>query len=526
MPDPHVPEIPSGDYRSADSNEAEAERGLAFESPEPPTPDADTTELPVIGRAPDLRARRSVHLVGIGGVGMSAVARVLLGRSHRVTGSELKETQLVAGLRQLGAEIWIGADADRMGRPDLVITSSGVARTSPGARVEVAAAQSLGIPVIHRARALALLMDGHTGVAIAGNAGKTTTTGMIINILQAAGLDPSYAVGGDFLASGSNAAAGAGPHFIAEADESDGSFLELRPQVAIVTNVEADHLDYYADLAAVLAAFRAFVTLLPPDGTLVLCADDPGALALARVAPCRVLTYGLSEDAEVRAVGLVEAADGSHFAVQAGAELLGEAELRIAGSHNAQNALGAIAVTRALGVPFEPARAALASYAGMARRFHLRGRRGGVTVVDDYAHHPTKLAATLTTARLGDWTRVVAVFQPHRYSRTRALATELGQALAGADLLVVTDVYPGANEDPDPSVDGTQVASAASAARPDLDLLYVPQRAELAKQVAALIRPGDLVLTLGAGDITDLADELLPLLPETDHEHQTGGGDG
>jgi len=501
MPDPHVPPAPAA-----------------------PAPDADTTELPIVGRLPDLRTRRTVHLVGIGGVGMSAVARVLLGRGHRVTGSELKETQLVAALRQLGAEIWIGADADRMGRPDLVITSTGVAQTSPGARVEVAAAESLGIPVVHRARALALLMDGQIGVAVAGNAGKTTTTGMIISILQAAGLEPSYAVGGDFLTSGSNAAAGAGPHFVAEADESDGSFLELRPRVAIVTNVEADHLDYYADLEAVLAAFRAFVALLPPDGTLVLCADDPGALNLAKVAPCRVVTYGLSEAAKVRAVGLVEAADGSHFAVQAGGEVLGEADLRIPGGHNAQNALGAIAVARALGVPFEPARAALAGYAGMARRFHLRGRRGGVTIVDDYAHHPTKLAATLTTARLGTWTRVVVVFQPHRYSRTKALATELGQSLTGADLLIVTDVYPGANEDRDPAIDGTMVASAATAARPDLDLLYVPRRAELAKQVAAVIRPGDLVLTLGAGDITNLADELLPLLPKIDHE--TTGADG
>lgn len=484
--------------------------------------DADTTELPVVGRVPDLRTPRTVHLVGIGGVGMSAVARVLLGRGHRVTGSELRENRQVAALRQLGAEIWIGADAGRMDHPDLVVTSSGVAQTSPGARVEVAAAEALGIPVVHRARALALLMDGYTGVAVAGNAGKTTTTGMIISILQAAGLDPSYAVGGDFLDSGANAGAGSGPHFVAEADESDGSFLELRPQVAIVTNVEADHLDYYADLDAVLAAFRAFVALLPADGALVLCADDPGALALAQVAPCPVVTYGLGGAAEVRAAGLVEAADGSHFAVQAGEQLLGEVALRIPGSHNVQNAVGAVAVTRALGVPFEPARRALASYTGMARRFHLRGRRGGVTVVDDYAHHPTKLAATLNTARLGDWKRVVAVFQPHRYSRTKALATELGRSLTGADLLIVTDVYPGANEVPDPTVDGTMVADAASAARPDLELLYVPRRADLAKQVAAVVRPGDLVLTLGAGDITNLADELLPLLPEPDHEHQEG----
>jgi UDP-N-acetylmuramate--alanine ligase len=285
----------------------------------------------------------------------------------------------------------------------------------------------------------------------------------------------------------------------------------------VVTNVEADHLDYYADLEAVRVAFGAFVALLPADGTAVLCADDRGASSLAAKAPCRVLTYGLGEGAELRGVDLVTGATGSRFRVERAGEAIGEVGLVIPGRHNVANALAAIAATRSVGVGFEHSVAALGRYTGMARRFELRAQRGGVTVVDDYAHHPTKVAATLVAARLGSWSRVIAVFQPHRYTRTKALAAELGEALTTADVAVVTDVY-SAGEDPEPGVDGTLVATAATAVRPDLDLVYVADRGELAKQVAALVRPGDLVLTLGAGDITNLADELAPLLPAVDRE--------
>jgi UDP-N-acetylmuramate--alanine ligase len=457
-----------------------------------------------------------VHLVGIGGTGMSALARLLLESGYQVTGSDHKETPVLITLRGLGAEIWLGQlDGERMGRPDLVATSSAIRSSNP----ELVAARERGIPVLGRAEMLARAMADKATVAVAGTAGKTTTTGMVVAILEEAGLDPSFAIGGDFMASGVNAGSGAGPHFVVEADESDGTFLEFRPTVAVVTNVEADHLDYYADLEAVREAFRAFVALLPGQGTAVLCADDRGASSLAAEAPCRVVTYGLGAEAELRAVDLVTGATGSRFQVEAAGEPVGEVELVIPGRHNVANALAAIAATSALGVDLRDAAAALGRYTGMARRFELRAQRGGVTVVDDYAHHPTKVAATLVTARLGAWSRVIAVFQPHRYSRTKALATELGEALTSADVAVVTDVY-SAGEDAEPGVDGTLVATAASAARPDLDLVYVPDRGELAKQVAALVRPGDLVLTLGAGDITNLADELAALLPEVDREAQ------
>jgi UDP-N-acetylmuramate--alanine ligase len=481
----------------------------------------DNAAHPTPGGAPGLqgapavpgleRGPRTVHLVGVGGAGMSGLARLLLAAGHRVTGSDRSESATLEALRALGAEVWAGHDGARLGRPDLVVASTAIRPANP----ELVAARILGVPVLGRAQLLALLMAGKVGVAVAGTHGKTTTTGMVVAILEAAGLDPSFAVGGDFKASGINAAAGTGPHFVAEADESDGSFLELAPTVAVVTNVEADHLDHWGDLEAVRAAFRAFVARLPADGTAVLCADDQGALELAGAATCQVVTYGFAAGAAVRGEVLAIDGRGARFAVFAGDDRLGEVSLVVPGRHNVANALGAIAACRAAGAPFEAAQAALARFTGAARRFHLRAQAGGVTVVDDYAHHPTEVAASLAAARLGGWKRVVAVFQPHLYSRTRLFAAEFGRALAAADLVVVTDVY-AAREDPEPGVDGALVAGSARHARPDLDCLYEPDRAALAGRVATLVQPGDLVLTLGAGDITTLADELAPLLARPD----------
>jgi UDP-N-acetylmuramate--alanine ligase len=469
-----------------------------------PGPDRSATTP----RAPRLdRGPRTVHLVGVGGAGMSGLARLLLAAGHGVTGSDRSQSATLEALRALGAEIWAPHDGARLGRPDLVAASTAIRATNP----ELVAARILDIPVLGRARLLALLMAGRTGIAVAGTHGKTTTTGMVVAVLEAAGLDPSFAVGGDFKATGVNAAAGAGPHFVAEADESDGSFLELSPTVAVVTNVEADHLDHWGDLASVAAAFRAFVGRLPADGTAVLCADDPGALALASAAPCPAVTYGLAAGAQIRGDDLVLDAWSSRFTVTAGDRSLGRITLTVPGRHNVQNALGAVAAALAVDAPFSAAQRAMDGFAGAARRFHLRAEVGGITVIDDYAHNPPKVAAALAAARLGPWKRVVAVFQPHLYSRTRLFAAEFGRALAAADLVVVTDVY-AAREEPDPGVDGALVAGAARNARPDLDCVYEPDRGALATRVATLVQPGDLVLTLGAGDITTLADELVPLL--------------
>jgi UDP-N-acetylmuramate--alanine ligase len=443
---------------------------------------------------------------------MSGLARLLLAGGHRVTGSDRAESATLATLRALGAEVWAGHDAARLGRPDLVAASTAIRPDNP----ELVAAGRLGVPVLGRARLLALLMAGRTGIAVAGTHGKTTTTAMVVAILQEAGLDPSFAVGGDFKATGINAAAGAGPHFVAEADESDGSFLELDPTIAVVTNVEADHLDHWGDLEAVRGGFRAFVARLPARGLAALCADDPGARGLAAAAPCPVVTYGLADGADLRATGVALDGLGGRFAVVADGQPLGEVALAVPGRHNVVNALGAIAAARAAGAQLAAARAALARFTGAARRFHERGRVAGITLVDDYAHHPTEVAAALAAARLGPWKRVVACFQPHLYSRTRLFADQFGRALAaGADVVVVTDVY-AAREDPEPGVDGGLVAAAARRARPGLECHYLPDRAALAAPVAALLHPGDLLLTLGAGDITGLADELLPLLARTE----------
>jgi UDP-N-acetylmuramate--alanine ligase len=418
------------------------------------------------------------------------------------------ESATLAALRGLGADVWAGHDGARLGRPDLVVASTAIRAGNP----ELVEARRLGLPVLGRAQLLTLLMAGKVGIAVAGTHGKTTTTGMVVAVLQQAGLDPSFAVGGDFKATGINAGAGAGPHFVAEADESDGSFLELRPTVAVVTNVEADHLDHWGDLEAVRDAFRAFAARLPAGGTAVLCADDPGALDLAGAVAGQVLTYGFAADADLRGTGLVLDAWGSQFTVSRRGEPLGAVVLAVPGRHNVADALGAIAACLTVGAPFAAAQAALADFTGAVRRFHLRAEVAGVTIVDDYAHNPPKVAAALAAARLGPWKRVVAVFQPHLYSRTRLFADEFGRALAGAaDLVVVADVY-AAREDPEPGVDGALVAGAAKRVRPDLDCVYEPDRAALAARVTALVQPGDLVLTLGAGDITDLADELGPLL--------------
>ncbi len=454
----------------------------------------------------DLDAVKRVDLLGIGGAGMSALARLLLARGYQVTGADQRESRTVATLRALGADVRPGHDGHLPGPPDLVVVSTAIRADN----VDLAAARALGLPVLGRARLLALLMAGKVGIVVAGTHGKTTTTSMVTAILQAAGFDPSFAVGGDLKASGTNAGAGGGPHFIAEADESDGSFLEFTPTVAVVTNVEADHLDYYAGLPAVQAAFRAFLGLLPGHGTAVLCADDAGTRALADAPRCPVVTYGLADGA-VRAADVELSGAGSRFVVVAGGEVLGALRLVVPGRHNVQNALAAVAASRAVGAPFAAAQEALGGFRGAARRFELRAEVAGVTIVDDYAHHPTEIAAILATATLGPWRRVVAVFQPHRYSRTRAFAAEFGRVLAGADVVVVTDVY-GAGELPEPGVDGLGVADAAAAARPGLDCHYVADRGKLAGRVAALLRPGDLLLSLGAGDITTLADELVGLL--------------
>ena len=462
-----------------------------------------------VAEVPPAEALGRVHFVGIGGAGMSGIARIMLARGLPVSGCDAKESRALTALRALGAEIAVGHDAAHVAAADTVVTSSAIR----GDNVETRAARDAGVRVLPRAAALASVMIGSRGIAVAGTAGKTTTTSMLAVALQACGRDPSYAIGGDLNEPGSNAHAGTGEFFVAEADESDKSFLLLAPEAAIVTNVEADHLDNYGSGDAVHAAFRAFVERIAEGGTVALGADNDGSRALAEVAEGRglaVTTFGLADDADVRIDGLRLTAAGSEFELVAGGRRLGPLSLVVPGAHNAVNAAGVVAIGLALGLPVADLARGLAGFSGARRRFEPKGEARGVRVYDDYAHHPTKLRAALAAARhVAAGGRVVAVFQPHLYSRTRDFAAEFGDALGAADVVVVMDVY-AAREDPVPGVTGMLVAQAVP--RPPEAVRYEPSWAAVPAVVAELARPGDLVLTIGAGDVTMLGPEILAAL--------------
>ena len=442
-----------------------------------------------------------VHLVGVGGAGMSGIARILLQRGHRVSGSDLRDGRALAELRVLGATIGVGHDPAHVDGADVVVVSSAVPPDNP----EVAEARRRGITVLRRAEMLAELMAGQRAVLVSGTHGKTTTTSMTVVALQAAGRDPSFAIGGSLNESGTNAHGGTDVLFVAEADESDRSFLVYRPDVAVVTNVEMDHPDEFADEAAVTAAFRDFLGRRAVGAPAILCADDPGALALRDLVEPPVVTYGTDPAADLR---VVPADGGDHRLRREGDDLV-TFRLGVLGRHNVLNAAAALATCEALGADLAMAAAGLARFAGATRRFQRLGSVRGVTVVDDYAHHPTELRATLAAARTVDAERIVVVVQPHRYSRTRLLGAELGRAAAAAEVVVVTDVY-GSGEEPVPGVSGRLVAEAAEAAGGTV--VYAATLPATVDALAALVEPGDLVLTTGAGDVTQVGPLLLSRL--------------
>jgi len=448
---------------------------------------------------------RAVHLIGIGGAGMSALARVLLARGATVSGSDIKDSRGLAALRALGARISVGHRAEHLGDAATVVVSSAIPRGNP----ELDAARERALPILQRAQVLALLMRTQRGIAVGGTHGKTTTTSMIAMVLRHAGLDPTFLIGGDLNEVGTNAHSGEGDWLVAEADESDGSFLWLAPEVAVVTNIEADHLDHYRDEAEIRETFLTFVNTLDAErGTAVIGIDDPGVQAIAPRIERATVTYGLHGDADWTAEVIERGPAGQRAMVRHVGETVGEIALAVPGEHNVANALATLAVAGLAGVPFEVAAEELASFAGVQRRFQVRGGINGVTFVDDYAHHPTEIRATLAAAREQGWERVVAVFQPHRYSRTLHLGRELGAALSSADRIVITDVY-GAGEQPIPGVTGHLVVDGAIAARPRAQVAYLPKAGDVPAFLAGRTMPGDLVLTIGAGDVTMLADEVI-----------------
>jgi UDP-N-acetylmuramate--alanine ligase len=454
----------------------------------------------------DLTVPTSVHVVGVGGAGMSAIATVLAGMGHRVSGSDLKESASLERLRAMGIDVAVGHTPANVSDHISYVT---ISTAVPAHNVEVRAATERGIPVLRRAEILAAIASTRRTVAVAGTHGKTTTASMLALVLIEAGLQPSFIIGADVNEIGTGAVWDDGELFVVEADESDGTFLELPRQAAIVTNVEPDHLEHYGSVETLVSSFERFV--VETDGPVVVCADDLGAAELgARVA---AHTYGTSPHARWRMTDLETGGTGSSFTLrfEGGDSFegwsLGRLQLPVAGAHNARNACAAAVTGLLLGASFDAARAALARFAGVARRFEHRGEAAGVTFIDDYAHLPTEVAAAIEAARDGDWRRVVCVFQPHRYSRTSALWPDFAHAFDGADLLVVTDVY-AAGETPRPGVSGMLVARAALDAHPWRRLAYLPHRADVIRYLTHELKAGDLCLTLGAGDLTSLPDEL------------------
>jgi UDP-N-acetylmuramate--alanine ligase len=450
---------------------------------------------------PDLATVRRVHMIGIGGAGMRNLARLFLARGIVLSGSDIKESKGLTELAEAGASVRVGHGAEQVGDAEAVVISSAIRETNP----ELVAARERGIPVWMRAQALAAAAAGHRAIAVAGTHGKTTTTSMVALVLERAGLDPTYVIGGDPNETGSGGRSGAGELFVAEADESDGSFLLMSPAVGIVTNVEVDHVDFFpGGLPEIEAAFTAFAER---SERVVVCADDVAAVRAVQRAGVPTTTYGVAPDAEVRLeIGALGPGGASGDLVVDGRQHA--LRLRVDGAHNLLNAAAAVAAAGLVGVPATMATAALAEFGGVHRRFELRGTTRGAEFYDDYGHVPTELAVTLDVARRMGPSRLVAVFQPHRYSRTQALWRELGASLTAADVVVVTDVY-GAAQDPIPGVTGKLVVRGIAEAAPERRVVYLPHRGDVAEFLEREVRKGDLVITLGCGDVWMLGDAAL-----------------
>ena len=456
----------------------------------------------------ELLRQKKVHFIGIGGAGMSGIAKIMLSQGIQVSGSDVKASTVTENLHTMGAQIFIGHRAENVDEADLVVLSTAIAANNP----ERIAAQERGITLIARAQALALLMQGKESVAVAGTHGKTTTTSMLTVSLQSAGMDPSFAIGGMINASGVNAYSGSGSIFVAEADESDGSFLAYKPLGAIITNIELDHVDHFSTLESIYSVFTDFVASIASGGFLVACGDDQGVLALlARIdrSDITIITYGEGEnDWQITRLGLE--AERSSARVLHNGKVVGELELLVPGKHNALNALAALAASSALGVPARSILDGLATFSGSRRRFELKGEARGVRVIDDYGHHPTEIRVTLETARrYAGSGRLIVVFQPHRYSRTQAFAKEFATALSLADEIYLLEVY-AASEDPIPGVSSLLISSQMSGSH----VHYEPSMIAVVEAIAATAKMGDVVMTMGAGDVNALAPVILKTLAQ------------
>jgi UDP-N-acetylmuramate--alanine ligase len=454
-----------------------------------------------------LHKKHKIHFVGIGGIGMSGIAEVLLNSGYVVSGSDLQESDATRHLRGLGAAVFVGhQEANLAGNPSVVVISTAVKYSNP----EVLEARRRHIPVIPRAEMLAELMRMKYAVAVAGSHGKTTTTSMIAAVLSNAGLDPTMVIGGRVHMLGTNARTGQGEFLVAEADESDGSFLLLSPTIAVVTNIDREHMDFHQTMERLNESFLAFINKIPFYGLAVLCIDDPNVYGLLSKTRKRFATYGLSAEADFSAHDLKMSLGGIEFTVLHHGKPLGQLRLHLPGRHSATNALAAVAVAHELEISFAHAAEALAGFTGIHRRFEVKGEPGGIIVIDDYGHHPTEIRATIGAIR-DSWKRpLTVIFQPHRFTRTRDLFDEFLTAFEGADRLVLTEIYP-AGEDPIAGATGEALYQAMKR-KGHMELAFVPDKNQIAAHIAGKLNPGDIVLTLGAGDIYKVGDALVEAL--------------
>jgi UDP-N-acetylmuramate--alanine ligase len=455
---------------------------------------------------------KRIHFVGIGGSGMSSIAKVLLEMGYTVSGSDAQESAVTTKLAQAGARVHISHSYENIGDTQAVVVSTAIPETNP----EVKAARDKEIPVYHRADVLAFLMSKQRGIAVAGAHGKTTTTSMIALMLEQAGTDPTIVIGGELESIGGSAKLGHGSYLVAEADESDGSFLKLSPQIAIVTNIENDHMDYYKTMDNILRTFDKFLhQLAPAEGIAILCFDNSYVRNIASKLERRYISYALEHEADVVARNIKSDGPVSTFDVYHQGNLLGTAKICVPGIHNVSNALAAVAVGIYAGLSFAQIVEGLGLFQGAKRRFQTKGRVNGVWVVDDYAHHPTEISTTLLGARQTEPKRLICVFQPHRYTRTNFLRKEFGAAFSQADLLILTDIY-SAGEQPIPGVSGETIKNEIEQ-QTNQRVTYVPDKGKIARYLNEIVEPGDLVMTMGAGNIYQVGEELVEKLTQANN---------
>ncbi|MDR3564943.1 MAG: UDP-N-acetylmuramate--L-alanine ligase [Negativicutes bacterium] len=448
-----------------------------------------------------------IHFVGIGGAGMSAIAKILLEKGRAVSGSDISKSEIVQRLEQLGAKIFIGHHGDNIEGAEAIVVSTAIADDNP----EVVAAREKKLRIFHRADMVAALMQERQGIAVAGAHGKTTTTSMIALMLERAGLDPTIIIGGELDYLNGNAKLGQGKYLVAEADESDGSFVKLAPEIAVVTNIENDHMDYYGTMDNILRAFTEFLHKLPPaTGLGVVCFDNPLVRDVVAAIDRKFVSYAVDSDADFTARDITIRGTTTLYKVYHQGIFLGNIELNVPGRHNVANSLAAVAVGLNAGLAFEQVAEGLSLFRGVKRRFQTKGRVSGVWVVDDYAHHPTEISTTLQAARDTNPKRLICVFQPHRYSRTKFLREEFGRAFGRADLLILTDIY-AAGEAPIPGIDG-EVIKEEIGRQTKQTVTYIPDKANIARYLAQIVESGDLVITMGAGNIYLAGEELVERL--------------